>query len=292
MYMKKRYLLLTALLSLTSILAFSQDDMYYTTSKNTTSGTSVTKQNSSERYVYNQNPRDVDEYNGWGDFSSRYDLLDEDSLLSDVIELLPDSLSSSYSWIDSEEYYDTDEDYKCSRLMSRFDDFYWYNPWYYGWYGPYYYSRYWWYDPWYDPWYYSWYGWYGWHSPWYYGWSRPLWHGGGYRPYIGGRGTRNHSLASRGGGGVSSSRSSANRPSSASRSGKFSGSRQGSSARQNSSATRSGGSFGGSRSTSTFGGTRSSSSMGGGGHSGGGSFGGGRSGGGGSFGGGHSGGRR
>ena len=73
--------------------------------------------------------------------------------------------------------------------MSRFDDFYWYDPWfrgpYYGWHSPWWYSRWGWYDPWYYGYGYNgWYGWYDWYDPYFYswyGWGSPYrwgWYGG------------------------------------------------------------------------------------------------------------------
>ncbi len=306
----KRLVFFTLFLGLLSVGAFAQDDMYFKPSKKSSTNNTTMYQRSTVERVYNSSPRDVDEYNRMGNFESSYSVLDDDSLVSDVIELYPDSVYAAMS--DSlVEYgddadldympYDEDEDYVCSRRMSRFDDFYWCDPWYCGWYGPYYYSRYWWYDPWYDPWFY---GYYGWYHPWgWYGWYYPsYWYGGGFA-YRGYPGTRNHGRLYAGVGRgnfngrrtAGSSASSVNRRyNSASRSnGNFNGSRQSSTySRQNTrtSPSYNNNSFNGSRSSSSFGGSRGGSfggsrggSFGGGGHFGGG-------GGGGHFGGG--GGRR
>lgn len=128
--------------------------------------------------------RSIDEYNRRT--KSYYEVIGADSTLNDTISfsaekgIYPDSIS--------------DEDFKLTKEMSRFDDYRlsdydafwagynagrydwaWHSPWYYsryGWYDPWYYSRWAWYDPWYygygwyDPWYYG----YGWYSPGYYAW--------------------------------------------------------------------------------------------------------------------------
>ena len=118
--------------------------------------------------------RSIDEYNRRT--KSYYEVIGADSTLNDTISfsaekgIYPDSIS--------------DEDFKLTKEMSRFDDYRlsdydafwagynagrydwaWHSPWYYsryGWYDPWYYSRW----AWYDPWYYG----YGWYSPGYYAW--------------------------------------------------------------------------------------------------------------------------
>ncbi|MCD8297610.1 MAG: hypothetical protein LUC88_08555, partial [Prevotella sp.] len=192
----KRYIIFSIFFGLVSAGVFAQDDMYFNPKKDTDKKAyQPTVQ--TERYEYNSALRDVDEYNRMGNFESQYTVLSDDSLDSDVIELYPDSVYAlmsdslvEYDDVYYDEAYNPDEDFSCSRRMSRFDDFYWCDPWYCGWYGPYYYSRYWWCDPWYDPWFY---GWYGWYSPWGWGgWYYPsYWYGGGiaFRGY---HGTRNH----------------------------------------------------------------------------------------------------
>ncbi len=297
----KRFVLFSIFLGLMSAGAFAQDDMYFKPKKDTDKK-AYQPSVSSERYVYNSAPRDVDEYNRMGKFESQYTVLDDDSLVSDVIELYPDSVYAAmsdslvgYDDVYYDEAYDPDDDYSCSRRMSRFDDFYWCDPWYCGWYGPYYYSRYWWFDPWYDPWFC---GYYGWYSPWGWGgWYYPsYWYGGGFA-YRGYPGTRNHGRLIAGMGGHnfsgrrtvgSNSASSARRYSGVSSrtNGSFNGSRQNNTySRQNTrtSPTYNNNSFSGSH--SSFGGSR-------GGSFGGGSFGGGGSRGGGGGGGHFGGGRR
>ncbi len=192
----KKFVLFSILFGAMSSMAFAQDDMYFTPTK---------KDKAAEResrYVYNDNPRNVDEYNRRGQFGSYYYPVGKDSLASDVIAFEPGGEESSDSVsVYDRDYagggggYDPEDDYACSRMMSRFDGFYWYDPWYYGLYGPYWSVRYGWYDPWfYDPWYYGYGGWYGYYRPWG-GWYYPhYWGGGYYRPYRSGvTGTRNHS---------------------------------------------------------------------------------------------------
>ena len=112
---------------------------------------------------YSGSDRSIDEYNRRT--KSYYEVIGADSTLNDTISfsaekgIYPDSIS--------------DEDFKLTKEMSRFDDYrlsdydaFWagYNAGRYdwAWHSPWYYSRYGWYDPWY-------YG-YGWYSPGYYAW--------------------------------------------------------------------------------------------------------------------------
>lgn len=140
--------------------------------------------------------RSIDEYNRRT--KSYYEVIGADSTLNDTISfsaekgIYPDFIS--------------DEDFKLTKEMSRFDDYRlsdydafwagynagrydwaWHSPWYfsrYGWYDPWYYSRWAWYDPWYygygwyNPWYYG----YGWYDPWYYGYG---WYSPGYYAWYG-----------------------------------------------------------------------------------------------------------
>ncbi len=288
----KRFVLFTFLIGLMCTGAFAQDDMYFKPKKKTYQR--PLPQERPEPYVYNRCPRDVDEYNRWGNFQSQYVELNKDSIASDVFEMYPDSIPDD-AFIGNHDYfeppYDPEEDFSCCKRMSRFDDYCWEDPWNYGWYGPYYYSRWWWYDPWYDPWFYGYAGWYGYYRPWG-GWYYPsYWYGGNYISYRGFSGTRNHGVTSwRGdiaGNNFNGSRSRANTSNFSSRRGygeantngntnnSFNGNRPNNSpSRSNSFSSRSSnsGSFGGSRGGS-FGG-------------GGGSMGGSRGGGGGHFGGG------
>ena len=163
----------------------AQDDLYFVPTKANVKKTSENYGMPKDTY-YCGSSRDVDEYNRR--LRSSVQPIDGDSAANDVISFdavrgeYPDSLAAL-----------TEDDYKYTRKMSRWDDdyrnAYWYgytdgrfdrwygwstfyDPWYYGsWYGG-------WYDPWYAGWhsYYGWGGWYGWYDPWYYGW-------GGYYPY-------------------------------------------------------------------------------------------------------------
>lgn len=188
----KKFIFVYLLLGMISSGAAAQDDMYFTPSKNSKE---IAKELPAA--AYSGELRDVDEYNRRGQFSSQYYMLGADSVSADdVINFDADTaLAVSDSVPEAENNgggyygYDSDEDYACSRMMSRFDDFYWYNPWYSGfydpyWYGsPYWYARYGWYDPWF----------YGWHHPWGFGWHYPVyWHFSYYRPYRGFTGTRNY----------------------------------------------------------------------------------------------------
>lgn len=186
----KRIVFAVALFCFICSCVQAQDDMYFTPKK------SDKKEIRQEKVTfYNGSSRNVDEYNRRGQFASSYFNLDSDTLYSDVIEFGMDSTLSSIkdSVVESGDFeysYTPEDDYVYTRQMCRYDDFYWYDPWWYGWYGPYWYrSPYWysgwWYDPWYDPWY------YGWHRPW--GWYYPgYWYGSYYRPYVGVTGTMNH----------------------------------------------------------------------------------------------------
>ena len=145
---------------------------------------------------YSGSNRSIDEYNRRT--KSHYEVIGADSTLNDTISfsaekgIYPDSIS--------------DEDFKLTKEMSRFDDYRlsdydafwagynagrydwaWHSPWYYsryGWYDSWYYSRWAWYDPWYygygwyNPWYYG----YGWYDPWYYGYG---WYSPGYYAWYG-----------------------------------------------------------------------------------------------------------
>lgn len=145
---------------------------------------------------YSGSDRNIDEYNRRT--KSYYEVIGADSTLNDTISfsaekgVYPDSIS--------------DEDFKLTKKMSRFDDYRlsdyeafwagynagrydwaWHSPWYYsryGWYDPWYYGRWAWYDPWYygygwyNPWYYG----YGWYDPWYYGYG---WYSPGYYAWYG-----------------------------------------------------------------------------------------------------------
>lgn len=305
--MKKLVLLLALLVALPVSVMAQDDDLYFTPSRQR----EVRERPLPPPPHYSGSPRSIDDYNRRGHFRSRYVPILSDSTvadsLADVIDFTmgdgtyPDSLAlDSFLMYHQPEVYSFDDDYRYSRRMSRFDDYYpyagyygaigyydWYDPWAYPWhyghwgyYRPYWYAGWGWYDPWY----------YGWGYPYYhYGWGYPYWGYGGHVAYRNGAGTRHHGRISgrSQGGGVRGNR------------GRFGTTRSGNTT-LGSPGTRSTiptrttpgnhGTFSGSRSTNggSFGGTRSGGGFGGGGHVGGGSFGGGSRGGGG----GHFGGRR
>lgn len=186
------------LLGLISSGAYAQDDMYFMPKK-----TEKVVKEVAPVEPYYENRMDVDDYNRRGFFGNQGYALSSDTTANDVINFsTSDSLDAAgYAGVGDEydEGYNPEDDYVYSRRMSRFDDFYWYDPWYYGWYGPYWYgSPYWyaysgWYSPWYDPWYYGWYR--PWGYGWYYSWYRPVSY---YRPYRGITGTSNHGRVSYG----------------------------------------------------------------------------------------------
>lgn len=194
----KKNILALFLLGLISSGAYAQDDMYFMPKK-----TEKVVKEVAPVEPYYENRMDVDDYNRRGFFGNQGYALSSDTTANDVINFsTSDSLDAAgYAGVGDEydEGYNPEDDYIYSRRMSRFDDFYWYDPWYYGWYGPYWYgSPYWyaysgWYSPWYDPWYYGWYR--PWGYGWYYSWYRPVSY---YRPYRGITGTSNHGRVSYG----------------------------------------------------------------------------------------------
>lgn len=178
------------LLSLIGTCGLSaQDDMYFVPSEEPAELMPEPHEMPSAVY-YCGSERDVDEYNRRGSYVQEID-----STGNDIIEF--DGGVGVYP--------DSTEDYACTRKMSRFDDYSWWDPYWAGYTdGRYDYWR--WSDPWYygmwyayDPWWHG--GWY--YSRWYYGWY-PHYHHywpvvSYYRPYRGITGTRNHGSVSRGG---------------------------------------------------------------------------------------------
>lgn len=166
--------------------------------------------------------RDVDEYNRRGQLQSYYQKIGTDSLGNDIIQfqpgdgLYPDYVAETDTVYPGSAVYGGDDDYTCSRSLSRWGD--WYGPYdiYYAsrWGWPYYYGRY--YDPWFADYYwsygwpyygyygygwpyYGWAGYYGWYHPWYYGYG---WGGPGIHYTHGGvTGTMNHGRPGRSGNG-------------------------------------------------------------------------------------------
>ena len=221
----KKLILSALLFGAVSLSVMAQDDVYFTPSKSV-------KKSVSSYEVINDSPaplsgsnRDVDEYNRRGKSSSYFKKIGTDSLGNDIIEFhtsAEDITDTLAVYPGTKVEFSVEDDYKYSRRLSRFDDYYWYDPWLYGYYGfgPYWRYRYsgFWYDPWYgyyggwyDPWYY---GYYGIYDPWfygYYGWGYPYnrwgyayygttWYvPGGIRHYSGNgvTGTSNHGTVGR-----------------------------------------------------------------------------------------------
>ena len=165
----KKLLLISIIFGALPIAVMAQDDDLYFVPKK--GADKATEQYGLPRKTYYEGTsRSVDDYNRRG---SHYESIDVDSL-TDVIDF------SAVTGVYPDSIYDTSDDFKLTREMSRFDGYtntdayrdgyaagvnssLWHSPWYY--------SRYGWYDPWYswhDPWYYGSYGW-GWYDPWYYG---------------------------------------------------------------------------------------------------------------------------
>lgn len=263
----KKLAFLAVLLGSMPLSMMAQDDLYFSPSKSNKEA----RVSSSASDYRSGCDRDVDEYNRHGKQFGYYQMNGKDSVGNDIIELYPADGSNPEVINGDSTYQFSDNDFRYSRRMSRFDDFYWNDPYYYDYWGSPWYYHWSYYDPWYNPWYYgSHWGYYGrWHYPWHggYGWHHyyPYWGGPVvYHRYKDYTGTRNHSGSGRNIGKGTDRRSS-----------DFSGYRNSAP----SSRTYDSSSFGGSRSSGSFGGSRSGGSFGGG-HSNGGSFGGSRSGGG------------
>ena len=142
----KRYILLSVLVGALPLSMMAQDDLYFTPKKSAKQVQSSYEVLDDTPAYYSGSNRDVDEYN-----RQRPDKHIRDSIRREV-----------------------EEEYAYTRRMSRFDDFYWYDPWVVSYYSPYWYdSWYGWYDPWYRPY-------------WYGGWYRPYWYGGWYVGWYGG----------------------------------------------------------------------------------------------------------
>ena len=167
--------------------AAAQDDMYFVPSASDDAPVREAAEVPAPAY-YCGSQRDVDEYNRQGTYVQQIDSAGNDIIDFDgTVGVYPDSLG----------------DYECTRRMSRFDDYSWFEPYWAG-YNDGRWDSWWWNDPWrygywYDPWYYAGWGYYPWH---YYGWYPhyhywyPVSH---YRPYRGITGTANHGYVNRGG---------------------------------------------------------------------------------------------
>lgn len=183
-------------------LVAQDDDLYFVPKKKSVEKVTDNYGMPTDVY-YSGSDRSIDEYNRR--LKSRVEVIGGDSTLNDTI-----SFSAEKGVYPTDSV--SDEDFKITKEMSRFDDYRisdneafwagyaagrydwaWHSPWYYtryGWYDPWYYGRWGWYDPWYygygwyTPWYTSWYSpfYYGWYDPWYYGYS---WYGPRYYPMYG-----------------------------------------------------------------------------------------------------------
>lgn len=183
----KKLVLLSAMAVL-SLSATAQDDMYFVPTKKNVEK-SAANYGIPQHTYYSGSRRSVDEYNRMA-VRHGSSVQSIDSVGNDIVDF--DAVSGVYP--DSTAV-NTHEDYQCTRRMSRFDDYDWWDGYYAG-----LSTNHWgYYDPWfswgyYDPWY-SW-GWgYGWpyyYSSWY--WDYPYW-GGWYGPYY-------HGYAYYGGGNV------------------------------------------------------------------------------------------
>lgn len=181
----KKLILLSVLFGVCSINMIAQDDVYFTpkkSEKTVKKNTNTAKDNDDDKPVYySGSTRETDEYNHRGKFGSHYEVIGTDSLGNDIIEFHTSKEDSIAALVEYDKHYDVEEDYRYSHWLSRFDDFYWYDPWffgpYYSWHSPWWYSRWGWYDPWYYR-YNGWYGWYDWYDPFYYS-----YYGWGFYPY-------------------------------------------------------------------------------------------------------------
>jgi hypothetical protein len=191
----KKLLLISMFAGMLPLTMVAQDDDLYFVPKKKSVERVTDNYGMPTDVYYSGSDRSIDEYNRR--LKSRVEVIGGDSTLCDTI-----SFSAEKGVYPNDSI--SDEDFKLTKKMSRFDDYRisdnaafwagyaagrydwaWHSPWYYtryGWYDPWYYSRwrwydpwyydryYGWYDPWYDPWYYG-YGWYsGWYAPRYYGW--------------------------------------------------------------------------------------------------------------------------
>lgn len=195
--MKRLLLSAASLLMLAPLATMAQnDDVYFVPTKKQKTQKQEEKVKEHTTVYSVGTERDVDEYNR-RQYRSSYVRIDNDSTGDDIIDFegepLPDTLylyEDEPSFGDSEYYY--------SRLMSRFDDYYGWYPYFYHspyywdypyWGGPYTRYAYHWGAPWLDYWYNSWDGLYR------YSWYPYTYYGGWYRPAVawsGHTGTRNH----------------------------------------------------------------------------------------------------
>ena len=194
--MKKLFLLIT-LLGLTTLpLVAQEDDMYFVSPKAAKKAKTKKAYDDSKPAYYVGSNRSVDEYNRHK-ITSSYQKIGVDSLGNDIIQILSgNEIYPDTSYVDTtfmvSKYLNKDDDYRYTRDLSRWGDYYYYSMpydiWrYYAWpsymyrglWGWDYYNYYnWYYGGFYDPWFYNyWYGyWYPWGYPGWGGWY-------GYYPY-------------------------------------------------------------------------------------------------------------
>ena len=197
--MKKLFLLIT-LLGLTTLpLVAQEDDMYYVSPKAVKKAKTKKAYDDSKPAYYVGSNRNVDEYNR-RKITSSYQKIGVDSLGNDIIQLLSENdIYPDTSYVDTmymvSKYINKDDDYRYTRDLTRWNDYYYYGMpydiWrYYSW-PSYMYGRLWGWD-YYN--YYNWYygGYYGYYNPWFYDywfgywypWGYPGWGGWyGYYPY-------------------------------------------------------------------------------------------------------------
>ena len=224
----KRLLLISMITGLLPLSMVAQDDDLYFVPKKKSAEKVTDNYGMPSGVYYSGSDRSIDEYNRRT--MSHVEMIGNDSTLNDTI-----SFSAEKGVYPNDSI--SDEDFKLTKKMSRFDDYRisdnaafwagyeagrydwaWHSPWYYtryGWYDPWYYGRWGWRDPWYygyswySPWYYTW------HSPYYYGyysWHYPRYYygggGGRYYAHNGVSGTQNHGRINfRGPRGISNGRS-------------------------------------------------------------------------------------
>ena len=186
----KRLLLISMFAGMLPMTMAAQDDDLYFVPKKKSAEKVTDNYGMPTDVYYSGSDRSIDEYNRR--LKSRVEVIGGDSTLCDTI-----SFSAEKGVYPNDSI--SDEDFKLTKKMSRFDDYRisdneafwagyaagrydwaWHSPWYYtryGWYDPWYYSRWRWYDPWYYDWYYGWYD--PWYDPWYYGYG---WYSGWYAP--------------------------------------------------------------------------------------------------------------
>ena len=178
-----------------------EDDMYFIPKKSSKKDKKKVVQDNTPAYYVGTN-RSVDEYNRHKKLVSTYQKIGIDSLGNDIVRIFSENeIYPDTSYVDTlfmvSRYVNSEDDYRYSSNLSRWDDYYYYNTPYdiwrnYSWWGYYPYSwpaymygRSWawhfhggyygYYSPWYNRW--------GYYDPWYDPWYMSLYYGGYYDPY-------------------------------------------------------------------------------------------------------------